>query len=276
MTPGGEPTSEGETAIAKPTLHVVFNMSPAGTLRQALGDLGRHERVIGCPDDLSFGPIDPPSADLREAWIGDELGYDFDGVVRDAEVFWAEATSPDVVPVVWVSRYDAQEYAGFLEFIWRIGDAPFRVVDVTGVEYGNLRGDPVVVRSLGAVPKDAIIAAGLPDRQTTLWPHVIEAYRETWRGLKRENAPFRVIDEAGLVSVPITHFDEFLASFATDDWRPGARVVGDAMAANWEAPPGRRVSDLVLIARVHALAAAGIFDIEGDVSSIRGLFVRRS
>lgn len=264
------------TTAAKPTLHVVFNMSAAGDLRQALGRLGRRERVIGFPDNLSFGPIDPPSAPLRQAWIGYELGYDFEEVVQMADLFWAEATSPDALPVAWVSRHDAAEYCGFLEFIWRIGDTPFRVVDFAGLEYANLRGEPVVARSLGVIPAHAIAAAGLPDRQMMLSQEATEAYRQAWRRLRLENAPLRIVDETGLVSAPITYFDDVVRSCATDQWRHGHQVVGEAMMKAWDGPAGYRPSDFVIWGRVRSLGKAGVLEIEGDRSDMRETRVRRS
>lgn len=273
MTPDSEPTSEAVGTADKPTLHVVFN---AAELGRALSVLGRSERVIGFPDNLSFGPIDPPSAALRQGWIEDKLGYEFKGIVQEVDLFWAEVTSPDVLPVVWVSRCDAQEYAGFLEFVWRIGDAPFRVIDVTMLEYANLRGEPILARSLGVIPAHAIVAAGLPDRQTTLSRRAIEAYRETWRSLKRDNAPLRVVDETGLVSAPIDFFDNRIVSRATEDWQSGARVVGEAMVSISEGPFGHQISDLVLFARVGALGETGVLEIEGDRSDMRETRVRRS
>jgi hypothetical protein len=119
---------------AIPAIHFAFNMSAAGSIRQALADLGCHERVIGFPDNSSFGPINPPSATLRELWVGDHLGYEWGEIVQAADAFWAEAISEDNSPVVWVSRHCALEYSAFLEFIARKGDAPFRIIDATGIE----------------------------------------------------------------------------------------------------------------------------------------------
>jgi len=70
-----------------PTIHLVFGMAAAGSVRQAFSRIGRHERVLGFPDDLSFGPIDPPSARLRQAWVENELGWDFEEIVQMADQF---------------------------------------------------------------------------------------------------------------------------------------------------------------------------------------------
>ncbi|RUU57942.1 DUF1835 domain-containing protein [Mesorhizobium sp. M2C.T.Ca.TU.009.01.2.1] len=113
------------TKPEKPVVHVVFNMSAAGSLRHALAHMGRHETVIGLPDDLSFGPVDPPAIDLRARWMEDVLGFERrPDLEQEADLFWSRATGRDIAPVAWVCRRNALEFAGFLEFVWRIGDHP--------------------------------------------------------------------------------------------------------------------------------------------------------
>ncbi len=260
----------------KPTVHVVFNMSAAGSIRQAFSRVGRNERVLGFPDDLSFGPIDPPSARLRQAWSKNELGCDFEDVVQMADPFWAEATSPATLPVAWVSRRNAAEYSGFLEFVWRQGDAPFRVVDFAGLEYTGLGGGVLAAESLGLLSPDQIVEAQLWDQQRALRPDEIGAFREVWRRLRQENAPLRVVDETGLVSAPITRFDDAIVSCASSDWQKGARLVGTTMGELIDRPPSQCPSDLVLWARVRALGEAGVLEIAGDGSEMHGTFVRRN
>jgi hypothetical protein len=261
---------------APPTLHVVFNMSAAGTIRQALEQIGRRERVIGLPDNLSFGPIDPPSARSRWEWAEQWLDCEYEEVAKMADLFWAEAKSPDIVPVVWVCRHCASEYAGFLEFVWRRADAPLGVVDATGPRFvGPGQSGTRVARSLGVMTRKEILDARPTDRQTTLRAQEIESYRATWRRLRKENAPLRIIDDTGLVSAPISYFDDVLLSCATDAWGKAARVVGATMAKLWERPHGDSPSDMLLWARLLALADAGTLEISGDGSDIQQTLVRQ-
>jgi len=260
----------------KPTLHVVFNMSAAGGVRQALSRVGRNERVLGFPDDLSFGPINPPSARSRQSWVENELGYDFDEVVQMADQFWVEAMSPGALPIAWVSRHNAAEYSAFLEFVWRQGDSPFGVVDFTGIEYADKGAPLIAARSLGLVPPDQIVEARLFDQQKALRPSEIGAFRDVWRRLRQENAPLRVVDETGLVSAPITHFDDAIVSLASGDWQNGARLVGTTIGNLIEHPPYQCPSDIVLWGRLRALGEAGVLEISGDPSEMRGALARRN
>lgn len=221
---------------AKPTIHIVFTMSSAGGVRLALDKVGCAERVIGFPDNLSFGPINPPSASLRQQWVERSLGYDWDEVVSMGDLFWAEATSLDTFPVAWWSRHDAKEYSGFLEFVWRMADAPFRVVDATVAIARHGQPGTYALSSLSLANPTQIEEAHLPDRQRMLQGHEIEDYRAKWLRLRGENAPLRIVDETGLVSAPFSYFDDVVLSSASAEWQKGSRVVGNAMAMLMDRP----------------------------------------
>jgi hypothetical protein len=260
----------------KPTIHAVFNMSAAESIRQAFSQIGRHELVLGFPDNLSFGPIDPPSARLRHVWIENELGVDFEEVVQTADRFWAETASSAALPVAWMSTLDAAEYCGFLEFVRRRGDAPFRVVIFTGFEYAGNGETIIAAASLGLVPPDQIVEARLFDHEKELRPDEIEAFLEMWRRLRQENAPLRVVDGTGLVSAPITHFDDAIVSCASGDWQKGTSLVATTMSQLSARPLDRAPSDLLLWARVRALGEAGILETTGDGIEMWSTLVRRS
>src|SRR4051794_32563376 len=115
-------------------LHVVFNSSAAAGLRDALRQAGRDERVVGSPDSLSFGPINPSEPELRRKWVEEELGYTgWDNIGDEMTSFWREAVSDRHRRVAWLSRRSAQEYAGFLEWLWRLDEEPIEVIDLTDV-----------------------------------------------------------------------------------------------------------------------------------------------
>ena len=265
------------TKPEKPVVHLVFNMSAAGSLRQALADMGVKETVIGLPDDLSLGPVNPPASDLRGQWVEDVLGYDdFGDYGKRADLFWRRATDRDVTPVAWVCRQSAMEFAGFLEFVSRIGDHPFRVVDLTEVEFAprpdRSESTPWRTVSFGHVLPDSMVKARLVERQAILTGQELRAYRVVWKKLRAENAPFRVVSDLGLHSAPITYFDKAITSHVTDDWRKCSYVVANCLGALWD--DGTYCGDLVLWSRVRALADEGVFEMEGDGVRMRNSSVR--
>lgn len=266
------------TCNQKPVVHVVFGMSAAGSLRQAIAQLKLDQTVIGLPDDLSFGPINPPTSELRAKWIEDILGYDnFEEYGQRSDLFWSQATDYTIAPIVLVCRRSAQEYSGFLEFLWKIGNYPFRVVDITEVEFVTPQwrsGPPTWISpTFGYIDHTRIISAGLIDRQSVLDEQQIAAYREMWKRRRAENAPFRVVSDQGLSSAPITHFDGVLSSCVTAEWRKSSLVVSEAIG-RLEANRFDQCGDLVLWSRVRALANEGIFEMKGDGSVMRNSVVR--
>jgi len=265
------------TKPEKPVVHVVFNMSAAGSLRHAFAQMGLRETVIGLPDDLSFGPIDPPAADPRARWMEDMLGLEGrPDLEQEAGLFWSRATGRDIAPVAWVCRQSAMEFAGFLEFISQVGDHPFRVVDITDVEFapGPDRSEltPSRTVSFGHVPSDNIVRARLLERQAILTEQELRSYRGLWKRLRAENAPFRVVSDFGLQSAPITYFDKAIATHVTGDWRKCSHVVGKCLATLWD--DGTYCGDLVLWSRVQALVDKGVFEMEGDGMRMRNSSVR--
>jgi hypothetical protein len=102
------------------TIHVTFSPSGAGSLRPALRAAGRRERVIAFPDDLGYGPIDPPDPEVRLQWIIRELGFrskDWDWLPDAVRKFWEEAEQPETERLVWMSRSRVTEYSAFLELV---------------------------------------------------------------------------------------------------------------------------------------------------------------
>jgi hypothetical protein len=259
----------GRGAVMTQTiLHFVFAPSGAGCLSQALKTAGRDDQVISFFDDLSFGPINPPDSSLRAKWVENELGRTgWDDVTAESELFWRGAPSSDHRTVAWLTRRSAKEYAGFLEWSWRMRDASYEVVDLSNVkisrrpEHGPPR-PPAFAISLGMLHPDIICRDRLWELAEPLQQSVRERYQELWQQLRSENAPLRVIDGDELASAPISFFDSVLMSCVTDNWRKVARVVGQALVLPMDdciIGPG----DLFLVARVNSLVENGRLEIRG-------------
>ena len=258
-----------------PTLHVSFNMSSAHCIRQALQSAGYAANVLGFMDDLSFGPIDASTSPARTMWVGDVVGFEWSEVVQDAAAFWREVRSNDASLVAWVNRRDSAEYCGLLEFIDVVGQKPFSMIDATDIEFTSRQEQNYLARTLGIVPPEQMVRAGLPDRARTAEVDEIESYRRVWTRLKAENAPLRIVAQGRLISAPIDHFDDWLVRYSTDEWQKGTRIVGQAMWEIFSTQESPHVSDIWLWGRVCALADEGVLETVGDTSEMRGTMVRR-
>jgi hypothetical protein len=257
--------------VATSTLHIVFNSSAAAGLREALRQTGRDERVVGSPDSLSFGPINPPDPELRRMWVETELGYTgWESVGDEMTSFWREALSVRGRRVAWLSRRSAQEYAGFLERLWRLDEEPIEVIDLTDVVVtGNVNGATKshLAVSLAMLPPNKILESDLLDRAEALTPALCARYIELWGRLRTENAPLRVVSEGELVSAPLSFFDQLLMSCAQPEWQKAARVIGEALVES-SAASVLQTGDVVLCARVRALSGTGLLEFRGDLFDI--------
>ena len=95
--------------------------------------------------------------------------------------------------------------------------------------------------------------------------------RQRWRCLKAENAAFRVVTPAGLVSAPIDHFDSRLIEKATTEWQRVILIVHETF---FSFDPYRQVGDVMLRARLVALVEAGRLLADGDPWDMRSTRVR--
>lgn len=261
--------------MAMANCHFVFSGSFAGSLLKALETAAPGDKVFCLQDDLGFGPINPPDPAMRRDWTRDELQFDFDPSdwpVGQTDDFWKIALSETEHRIVWVSKRVAREYAGFLEWVWRLEDAPYDVVEFDQAEVTYRRPDGATRQSraigLALLPHYHLEAERYWDGAAPLNPAARERYRAIWTKLRSENAPLRVFGDRGLVSAPLSFFDEFLISCVVEDWRKVTRVLGEAISRT-DDDQFIQTGELMLYARVIALAEAGRLESRGDLSQMR-------
>jgi hypothetical protein len=261
-------------------LHVVFTPSGAAGLQEALKASGRDDTVVCLADNLSFGPIDPADPEARRTWVEKELGYagwpstpeddgdnGWEDVAAKTRTFWNGSLSQRHRKIAWVSRRSAMEYAGFLEWLRRLGDAPCEVIDLTEVKISSrpqhgLPRPPVLAVSVSLLSPDKISNDNLWDLAEPLQMTARGRFHDLWRQLRSENAPLRVIDSDALVSAPISFFDPILLSHVKADWSKVARVVGDALV-DLTFDGVCQVGDRVLAARIDTLVKNGLLEFQG-------------
>lgn len=243
-------------------LHVTFTGSGAGILNRALRNSGLKQNISALFDDLSVGPVDPPDPDDRLRWMQANLrpraGSDRDWLPDDTKSFWSDALRAEAC-TVWMTRRVASEYCGFLEWVRRAGDRPYKVVDLTDARLGGGReGRPLI--SLALVNHESVDFGALLDGAEPLSDPSRKEYRRIWETLRRENAPLRRIEWPHIVSAPIEYFDELLLSFVGDDWQHVISVAVNASNLTWDHIP---IDIDVLTSRLFALAQARRIEARG-------------
>ena len=258
-------------------VHVTLGDARADEIREALHRLGHAGRVIGLRTDLLVGPINPPDPDTRRSWMKSILHCEPDAEDFELEEPLVEATSPGIHPVYWVCMASTYERASFIQFAFRMAGRRFDIVDATGLAFATPRG-PGTLWSLGQMTAGDIVASGLYGLRRPVTPAEIAEATALWSRLREEDAPLRILRNGQLVSAPLDHFDNFIASQAMPDWEIAAKLVGRAMEGLFHDPaqPGHSPSGLVLLGRILALSGSGVLDVKGTGPGMRDYTVRKS
>ncbi len=255
-------------------LHVTFTEHGAGSLKQALSQLGIAEQVAALADDLSMGPIEPGDPAQRAAWKDAELGEE--DVITDP--FWSSVTTWPGTLVAWLSSRCGPELCGLHALVSRTL-APIQVVDVADVGFRGPNGEPATwpAQSFSSVSDERIIEHSLIDLASPLDDVSRASIRARWKRLGQEGAALRILTEHGLESKPITFFDDRLRARITDDWQSCARVVIDIMTSARSGRLREIDSDTFIYCRLLHLIDNGELEAqsENDVWSMYEVNVRR-
>lgn len=255
------------------TLHIAPGDSAGGSLLRAMRDARRDDGVLAWPDDLSCGPIATGEPGERAEWWAPFYGGR--EIEADLGAFWHRIAATDGRLVLWFGRHRASELAFALAWAERLGERPYDIIDVTGLELPFTRRDgssavSSPMQSVGLMNPDMLRALfGTEVRATASYK---KECRRVWRRLRAENAPFRIVTEAGLVSAPVDYFDPLILERATTQRKKVARIIGEVMGYNSE--PYIQVGDMMLLARLVALVDEGKLVAYGNPWNARAAEVR--
>lgn len=231
-------------------LHIAFGYSAAADIRAAFA--GREVVVARFSDNLSYGPINPPDASLRRAWIDHHLGFDSPDISDDEKTFWAKVLADGTSRIAWFSRRSAAEYCAFLEYLRRLGDRPTKIIDITDVECSG--GE--FFQSTAAIPADYILRSGLINTAQDAGSNFRVDCHILWETLRSDNAAIRFVDQnLRLSSAPLEFYDDQLLALTGEGWRSMALVIGDFLGS-----VSADVNDLLLFSRLHAMVDTGRLD----------------
>lgn len=226
---------------------------------QALERLELKQEVIALVDDLGYGPIEPGTLAQRDAWIDEELGIEADPWrAEKIPAFWEQVTTTQAPIIAWLSTRCADESCGLLELLHRRRDMPDTAATVSVVDAADIAEDFAVVRS------DVIVDRKLIERIAPVTDADRARHLADWQRLRAENAPLRVLTPEGLVSAPITHFDDTILSFVTNDWQPCSRVIAATIKKLAEGRYRQPDSEDLLFSRLLAFTDDDDAGIEGQ------------
>ena len=266
--------------ISNKPLHIVFSLSAAGSLREAIRIAGLLDEVVGLADNLACGSTDSADVEARIDFDGEEMGDDRDKYIEDIRAFWRLAMGASRPRIVWFSRWSAIEYCNFLAWLERNGDAPFKLIDLTDARLPSRR-NPEILKPVGytsLIDADQFGQHQLWQRATAPTPACLSQWHVLWQHLRAEEAPLRVIKPEGLASAPLNYFDANLLNHVGGDWIQGSLVVGKVLAndmlESFRDGGVFQCGDFVLFSRLRTLVEQGKLESSGDFGS-RKFQVRR-
>ncbi len=242
-------------------LHIVFGDSGAGTLKQVLAGSRSTDRVVSLGDDLSWGPIGRDKLRERIAYF-DAFCPIPDGwswLAEAHEKFGEEVAAEWDERLVWLGSASAAELAGYLFYLDRFGELPAQVIRPDEHLPPHPRFGPA--GSIGVL-NASDVAAVLEKAPRRPVADDIALYGR-WAELVADGALLRVLQDGGLRSAPLDHFDHLILSAVGPEWKLGIRVIGDAIGASFDERV--QINSDFLFMRLSELAKHGVLEAEGDV-----------
>lgn len=245
-------------------LHVVPSLSARGSLAKALSGDRAGDRILPFLDDLSCGPIASLKSADRVSWWNEY--FDWPSAADEFEDFWEQVDTAEDRIVLWFGKDSARESAFRLAWAAHMNGRPYDVIDVSN------RFLPVSTQSRAVSVMRSEFLAQLAGSEQPVSAEEDAQNRKDWARLQAENAFFRIVTPAGLISVDADHFDVLVLQHAETRWRKAAYVLGHALAASSE--QYYQVGDLMLSVRLETLIARGELEVEGDLNEIMSCIVR--
>ncbi len=239
-------------------VHVMPGDSAGGSLLKALRDAQRDETIIPFPDNLSYGPIgaDDSNASGRWEWWRWEFLGSREDHARALRDFWHRVMTAEGNLVVWWGR-SPPEWSFFLAFAAQLAERSYETIEVTGTQHEFVGRNGTRILSQPAEGVSTMRHEGLEllfDKQVLVSAGQRELAAAQWLHLCRENAPFRIVSDTGLVSAPIDVFDAFILERLSTDWRDLSAVLWDVYSRQHHYC---RISSGMILMRLAAMVDDG-------------------
>ncbi|HEX3382949.1 MAG TPA: DUF1835 domain-containing protein [Paraburkholderia sp.] len=260
------------------TIHLTNGDVAAESLRTALTQVGRDDRVQPLRDDLAVGPLrgvdDGPHV-RAEFWerVSADTQRDFVREFREqAAVLDGLATSTANL-VVWHGE-SASDQLMLRRVCYLLRDSPQRLNEVR-LSIADLTDRQAWAHSR----KDRATSVGMfaPDVLQTHLPNAapisvlrISRFALEWLEVKQANGETRPWRDNTFASSSFAEIDALILEHTTDDWQPAGRLAAYVMTAEL----GFLVSDSIVLWRMRELAAQRRVHLRGDANAWRSLELR--
>ncbi|ASV97864.1 DUF1835 domain-containing protein [Paraburkholderia aromaticivorans] len=257
------------------TIHLTNGDVAAESLRTALRDAGRDERVHALRDDLAVGPLrgvddgpdvraqfwDRVSADTRRDFVREfrEQAQALENIARGESnvVVWHGDSASDQLMlrrVCYHLRNSPQ----------RLNEMRLSIRDLTDPgAWAHGRKDRATSVGMFA---PAVLQARLPDAAPISVLRISRLALE-WQEVKHANGETRRWRDNTFTSGSFAELDALVLELVTENWQPAARVAAELMTAEF----GFLISDNMALWRFRELAATRRIKLRGDANAWRTL-----
>jgi hypothetical protein len=265
------------------TIHLTNGDVAADSLRAALQQAGRDERVQALRDDLAVGPlrgVDDTPGVRAEFWQRVMDGSRRDGAPRDLlrefadEAAALEQITADTSQVVLWHGESAADQLTLRRACYHLRNSPQRlnevrlsIRDITDPgAFAHSRADHAT--SVGMFAPE-VLQTRLPDVAPISVLRISRLALE-WQEVKQANGETRRWRDNTFTSGAFADLDVLILEQASDAWQPASRIGAQLMSTEL----GFLVSDSIVLWRLRELAASGRVCLRGDASGWRALELR--
>jgi hypothetical protein len=257
------------------TIHLTNGDVAAESLRAALNEAGRTDRVHALRDDLAVGPLRgiDDMAELRaNFWerVSADNRRDFLRECREQTSALENIAREEANLVVWHAESAADQLM-LRRVCYHLRNSPQRlnevrlsIRDLTDPgAWAHSRKDRATSVGMFA---PVVLQARLPDAAPISVLRISRLALE-WQEVKHANGETRRWRDNTFSSGNFAELDALILERLTGDWQPAARIAADVMAAEL----GYLVSDSIVLWRLRELAAIRRIRLRGDASAWRTL-----
>lgn len=218
-------------------IHVTFDSSGAGSLRQALRIHDQRRKVVDITDNLSWGPIGRGDFVEREEWFDLNLPWDPNSPFGGGSWDWIASGAQDFQNklersrehLLWVAPQNAGELCGLHWYLDRFGGSRASFIVVEHGLPGTWQGQaPKGIGELG--PEQFQFLLENADREA--WDEQ-RFPRVRWSQLCDNATNLRVVDQGTAKTVADDYFDDIILRRCSEKWIKLHLVVVDVMIALW-------------------------------------------
>jgi hypothetical protein len=264
------------------TIHVANGDCAAQSLVQALKFAERDERVVTLRDDLAVGPLRDidESAFARAAFWRQVLNsaFDFEEELEGQQALLGRLARDEAQVVVWHGQ-SARDQLMLRRVAYHLRNVPQRLneaklnqddlsIPASDTEPGRARR-PDGATAVGMFSPRQLLAK-LPSAAPISVLRISRLALE-WQEAKHASADTRRLRDNMLVPAAWHDVDETLLELAGAEWRPAARIVGEAMTKKFDFV----LSDSVGFWRCRELITAGRLKLRGTQAEIAHAELRR-